>query len=252
MDDNQILLSTIIDWIDHSKYNYQKSKSFNPKENIIGPQSIELSNISNVTFSNKKNFQQNVGIIFVKEYNKNNQSMIQVVTSNPKLDFIKCITKFFPPTPCKIVKGKNVKIGKNCSIGSDGFGYAQDIDKTWIPFPHYGNIIIEDDVTIGDNATIARGTLGDTIIRQGVKVDCGVHIAHNSEIGENTLLTAHVMIGGSAKIGKNCWFGPSTQVLNKINIGDNVFAGIGTNIINDVPSDVTIVGNPARILRKNK
>ena len=109
---------------------------------------------------------------------------------------------------------QNCKVGDNCSIqpnttiGSDGFAFERaddtlDLEK----FPHYGKVVIENDVEIFANCSIARGSLSDTIIGQGTKIDALCHIAHNVNIGKNTELTAGTIVGGSTTIGNNCWLG---------------------------------------------
>lgn len=246
-----VKINKIINWLHENNFDVIVQKKYDENLKIEKPETHIFSKKNNISFT-KNEIDSDSGIVFCNKNIECKSCLVKVVTENPRLDFIKCITIFFPPKPCKIIKGKNVKIGKNCSIGSDGFGYEKDHDGSWIKFPHYGNIIFEDNVEIGDNNTIARGTLGDTIIREGVKTDGGVHIAHNSEIGKNTLLTAHVMIAGGVKIGENCWLGPSSSIINKITIGDNVFVGIGSNVIKNIPNNVIIAGNPAKILRSNE
>ena len=137
-----------------------------------------------------------------------------------------------------------------CDGCNDGFQYIKDADGGLIKFPHFGNVILEDDVEIANNTCIDRGALSNTIIRKGVKIDNLVHIAHNVEIGENTQVIALSMIAGSVKIGKDCWISPSSCIKNQLTIGDNVLIGMGAVVISDVESDSIMVGNPAKLLRK--
>ena len=144
--------------------------------------------------------------------------------------------------------GRNVTIGANTSIGVDGYGYEWD-GKKHEKFMSIGNVYIGDGVDIGSNVSIARGTLSDTIIYNGVKIDNLVHIAHNVEIGEHSKIIANSMIGGSVKIGRNVHVAPSVTIINKVTIGDNAVLGIGSNILKNVPKSETWIGNPARKLR---
>ncbi|MCR9289660.1 MAG: UDP-3-O-(3-hydroxymyristoyl)glucosamine N-acyltransferase [Bacteroidetes bacterium] len=120
----------------------------------------------------------------------------------------------------------NCKIGKNCIlhpnvvIGGDGFGFAPSEDGTYKKIPQIGNVIIEDDVEIGSNTTIDRATMGATVIRRGVKIDNLVMIAHNVEIGENTVIAAQAGFAGSSKIGKNCQIGGQAGFVGHIKIAD--------------------------------
>ena len=132
------------------------------------------------------------------------------------------------------------EIGNNCTfhsgtiIGSDGFGFAPNEEGTFHKIPQIGNVIIEDYVEIGACTTIDRATLGSTFIRKGVKLDNQIQIAHNVEIGENTVIAAQTGIAGSTKIGKNCLIGGQVGIAGHIVIGNNVKiqaqSGVGKNI----------------------
>lgn len=154
-----------------------------------------------------------------------------------------------------VVVAKNTIIGENCYlksgsvIGEDGFGFDFEEDGIPVRLPHLGKVVVGDNVEIGANCTIARGTLSDTIINRNVKVDDQVHIAHNCVIGENTIITAQAEISGSVKIGKNCWLGPNCSIIQKIKIGDRVVVGIGAIVTEDIPDNKTIMGLEALNLR---
>ena len=132
------------------------------------------------------------------------------------------------------------EIGNNCNfhsgsvVGSDGFGFAPTEEGTFNKIPQIGNVIIEDDVEIGANTTIDRATLGTTLIRKGVKLDNHIQVAHNVEIGENTVIAAQTGIAGSTKIGSNCMIGGQVGIAGHITIGNNVRiqaqSGVGKNI----------------------
>jgi UDP-3-O-[3-hydroxymyristoyl] glucosamine N-acyltransferase len=141
--------------------------------------------------------------------------------------------------------GNNCNFHSGCVVGSDGFGFAPTEDGTYSKIPQIGNVIIEDDVEIGANTTIDRATLGITLIRKGVKLDNHIQIAHNVEIGENTVIAAQTGIAGSTKIGSNCLIGGQVGIAGHLTIGNNVRvqaqSGIGKNI-----SDGEIIqGSPA-------
>lgn len=143
------------------------------------------------------------------------------------------------------ILGNNVTIHSGTVIGSDGFGFAPQEDGTYKKVPQIGNVIIEDYVEIGSCSTIDRATLGSTIIRKGVKLDNHIQIAHNVEIGENTVIASQTGVAGSTKIGKNCMIGGQVGIVGHITIGDRVRiqaqSGIGRNL-ND---DEVVQGSPA-------
>lgn len=148
----------------------------------------------------------------------------------------------------------NVKIGKNVIIhagtviGSDGFGYSRNENKQFEKFPHIGGVVIEDDVEIGANTCIDKGTLGDTYIKKGAKIDNLTHIAHNVIVGEHSAVIANTMVGGSTKIGNYSWIAPSVSLREGLRIGDNVTVGLGSVVTKNVPDGETWAGSPARPL----
>jgi len=129
-----------------------------------------------------------------------------------------------------VIIGKNCEIFSNASIGTDGFGYAQDSDNVWNKIPQIGSVIIKDNVDIGSNTTIDRGTIDNTIINSGVKIDNQVQVGHNCFIDENTIIAGCVGIAGSTKIGKNCKIGGAAMILGHLEINDNITISPGTMI----------------------
>ena len=141
--------------------------------------------------------------------------------------------------------GKNCIIHSSCSIGSDGFGFAQNDDGSFKKIPQTGNVIIGDNVEIGSNSTIDRATLGSTVIHKGVKLDNQIQIAHNVEIGENTAIAAQSGIAGSTKIGRNCMIGGQVGIIGHLKIGDNVKIQAQAGVTSDIKSDSRVTGTPA-------
>lgn len=146
---------------------------------------------------------------------------------------------------------RNVVVGANCSIGLPGFGYEKDESGTYWRFPHIGGVVIEQNVEIGSNTCIDRGSIGNTLISAGVKIDNLVHIAHNVSIGPNSLIIANSMIGGSVDIGQGVWVAPSVSIMNQIHVGDSAVIGMGAVVLKSVEDHAVMVGNPAKILRKD-
>lgn len=145
---------------------------------------------------------------------------------------------------CKI--GANCVIHSGAVIGSDGFGFAPDADGRFSKIPQIGIVILEDDVEVGSNTTIDRGTMGSTLVKKGVKLDNLIMIAHNVELGENTVMAAQTGIAGSTKIGKNVMFGGQVGVAGHLKIADGVKAAAQTGIgksINEAGS--VVMGAPA-------
>lgn len=156
--------------------------------------------------------------------------------------------------------GNNVKIGDNCIIhasakiyadtqignhceihpgaviGADGFGFAPQEDGTYKAIPQIGNVIIEDHVSIGANATIDCATMGSTVIKKGAKIDNQVQIAHNVTIGENTVIAAQAGISGSTEIGNNCVIAGKAGIIGHIKIADNTTIGANTGISKSIKS----------------
>jgi len=146
-----------------------------------------------------------------------------------------------------VVIGKNVIIYPNCAIGFDGFGHYKGEDGAFHNFPHYGNAIIGDDVEIFPFTNIDRGTLGNTVIGKGTKIDHHCHIGHNVKIGEKCIITAGVIIAGSATIGDNVWIGINSSIRDGVKIGNEVFIGMGSVVVKDVPKGIVVYGNPAKL-----
>ncbi len=151
------------------------------------------------------------------------------------------------------VIGERVVIKSGAVIGADGFGYEKNASGEWVKFPHYGGVVVENDVHIGANVTIDRGSLGNTILRSGVKVDNLVQISHNVDIGKNTVIIAGAVICGSVKIGENSWIAPNSCIRDGVTLGDRVFVGMGSVVnfsLPDQASSITISGMDAGSIRK--
>ena len=141
--------------------------------------------------------------------------------------------------------GNNINIHAGSVIGSDGFGFAPNADGTFNKIPQIGNVIIEDHVDIGSCTTIDRATMGSTIIRKGAKLDNQIQIAHNVEIGENTVIAAQTGVAGSTKIGKNCMIGGQVGIAGHLTIGNNVRIQAQSGISKSIHDGEVIQGTPA-------
>lgn len=147
---------------------------------------------------------------------------------------------------------KNCKIGHHCIIhagavvGADGFGFAPGPNGEYQKIPQVGNVVIEEFVEIGANTTIDRATMGSTIVRKGAKIDNLVQVAHNVEVGSNTVIAAQSGVAGSTKIGKNCMFGGQVGIAGHLKIADQVRvaaqSGIGKSVVKD---GTVLMGSPA-------
>ena len=142
------------------------------------------------------------------------------------------------------VIGKNCIIHAGAVIGADGFGFAPH-NGAYVKIAQIGNVIIEDQVEIGANTTIDRATMGSTIVRKGAKLDNLIQVAHNVEIGENTVMAAQVGIAGSVKIGSHCMFGGQAGLSGHIHVADHVVFGAQCGVISDVKEPTTLLGAPA-------
>jgi len=141
--------------------------------------------------------------------------------------------------------GKDCVIHNGAVIGSEGFGFRKEKSGSYKKIPHIGNVVIGDNVSIGTNTCIDRATLGSTRIKNGVKLDNLIQIAHNVEIGENTVIAAQVGVAGSTKIGKNCEIGGQTGISGHLVVGDNVKTQGQTGIIGNIADNQKIQGTPA-------
>lgn len=144
---------------------------------------------------------------------------------------------------CKI--GNNCIIHSGVVIGADGFGFAPQSDNNYKKIPQIGIAIIEDNVEIGANSCVDRATMGATILHKGVKLDNFIQIAHNVEVGDNTVMAAQTGIAGSSKVGKNCMIGAQVGIAGHIKVGDGVKIGAQSGVMNDVEDNGMIQGSPA-------
>jgi UDP-3-O-[3-hydroxymyristoyl] glucosamine N-acyltransferase len=141
--------------------------------------------------------------------------------------------------------GNGCVINSGVIIGADGFGFAPNENGGYNKIPQIGNVIIEDFVDIGAATTIDRATLGSTIIREGVKLDNQIQIAHNVEIGKNTVIAAQTGIAGSTKIGNHCQIGGQVGIAGHITIGNNVKIQAQSGIARNVSDNEVLQGSPA-------
>ncbi len=145
---------------------------------------------------------------------------------------------------CKI--GKRVIIHPNTVIGSDGFGFFTDEKGVYHKIPQIGNVVIEDDVELGSNVSVDRAALGSTIIKRGVKVDNLVQIAHNVQVGEDTVISSQCGISGSTKIGAHCILLGQTGLIGHIEVADNVILIAQSGVSKGIPKPGKYFGSPAK------
>lgn len=143
---------------------------------------------------------------------------------------------------CRI--GNRVTIHNGTVIGSDGFGYAPD-GQAWFKIPQIGNVVIDDDVEIGANATVDRAALETTRIGRGTKIDNLVQVAHNCLIGEDCIIVAQAGIAGSVKLGKHVTLGGQAAIVDHVTIGDNAMISGQSGVFNNVAAGAVVSGTPA-------
>lgn len=147
-------------------------------------------------------------------------------------------------------QGKDCFIHPTTTIGNPGFSFTRDKDTLELTRkPHTHQVIIGDNVEIGANTNIDRGSWRDTTIGDGTKIDALVHVGHNTHIGKNCIIVSGVVIGGSSVIGDNCWLGMNSSIKDHTTIGNNVIVGAGAVVLDNVSDGDIVAGVPARSIR---
>lgn len=150
-----------------------------------------------------------------------------------------------------------VHIGQRCEvksgavIGQDGYAFTEDEDHVKTMVKHFGGVTIGNDVLVGENTVISRGTIDDTILEDGVKIDALCHIAHNGWLETNSNMSGPCRNNGSVHIGKNVYIACGL-IRNQCRVGDNAFIGLGAVVVSDVPANTTVAGVPARPFHKKE
>lgn len=175
----------------------------------------------------------------------------RIPCENPRLEFARILAATAPKSAV-VISGLNSRMKKTAVVGEAGFGFKRDEQGVPVRIPHIGGVSIGENVEIGACSVVARGTVGDTVLGDNVKLDDHVFVAHNVEIGESTLVVAGAVICGSARIGKRCWIGAGALIKEHVTVGDDSLIGMGAVVLQDVPPNSVMVGNPARRLRDNK
>ena len=211
------------------------------------------------------NYDSDVFYVDKKKYNKLKIGKNVLIGKNVKIGFNCTIGH-------NTIIERNVKIGNNCNIGCNvilkntivgnntsildgaivgkkGFGFFPGRNGN-IRYPHIGAVIIGNNVEIGCNNTIDRGSLSDTIIGDGTFLDNQVHIAHNVKIGKNCIITGQVGFAGSSSIGNRVLIGGQAGISGHLSVGDNVKIGGGSGVIKNIPSNTKVMGYPAKDIRK--
>lgn len=156
----------------------------------------------------------------------------------------------------RVVLRPNTRIGADCviqsgvTLGEDGFAYERNDDGSLEKFPHVKGVVLGDGVEISANCSVARGSLTDTSIGSGTKLDALVHVAHNVQIGRNCMLTAGTIIGGSTTLGDSCWTGLNSTIRDRIAIGSNVIIAAGACVLKPVPDGDVVAGVPAKSIKE--
>ncbi len=150
---------------------------------------------------------------------------------------------------CPALIKKNSRIHSGVVIGTDGFGYAED-GEHYEKVPHFGGVQIGENVEIGANTCIDRGTMGDTNIGNGVKIDNLCHIAHNVRIDENCLVIAQSCLGGSSILERHAYIAPGVVVKNQITVGEDSLVGMGAVVTKNVERGKIAAGVPARVMKE--
>ena len=152
----------------------------------------------------------------------------------------------------KTIIGNNCLIHSGVVIGSDGFGFAFGDDGLPVKVEHFGGVVIGNNVEVGANTCVDRGTIDNTIICDDVKIDNLVHIAHNVVIQKGAVVVAGAIVCGSAELGDNSYVAPGGIVKNQLKIGDNAFVGLGAVVTKTVDKYSVVAGVPAKEIRKVK
>jgi len=160
-------------------------------------------------------------------------------TFNTRLEFAKYMRRCTTPQ-------SDEDIDPGVIIGEAGFAYEKDENGKWLHIPHIEGVSIGNDVHIGSHTVIHCGTLDDTIIGDGTKIDTFAHIAHNCKIGKNCIVGTHAVLLGSVTLEDDVWIAPGAVIRQKLTIGKGAVVGMGAVVVKDVPPGVTVYGNPAR------
>lgn len=145
----------------------------------------------------------------------------------------------------RVTIGERCEIQSGCVIGHDGFGYTEDGNHAKTMVKHFGGVTIGDEVLISSGSCVCRGTIDDTRIEQGTKIDTLCHIAHNVQIGQNVSLISGTLTYGSSRLCENAYIA-SGIIRNQCTVGENAIVGMGAVVTKDVPADTTVIGNPAK------
>jgi UDP-3-O-[3-hydroxymyristoyl] glucosamine N-acyltransferase len=146
------------------------------------------------------------------------------------------------------VIGKRCFIKSGAVIGETGFGFVLDEEGRPVAMPHFGGILIGNDVSLGANSTVERGMFENTVIHDGVKVDDLVQIGHNVVVGIGTRIAAGTILCGAVRIGTQCWIAPNVTIRERLEVGSGAYIGLAANVIRNVSDNEIVVGNPARAL----